>query len=114
MTAVDDYFAAQPEPQRTTLLETWARLRAVLPDGVEAMSYGMPTLKVAGRSIGSIAGFSRHCSYFPHSGSLLAGLEDELTAYDCDRGTLRFGVDRPLPKAVLRLLVRTKLSALGL
>lgn len=114
MSAVDAYFAAQPEPQRTTLLETWARFRAVLPDGVEAMSYGMPTLKVAGKSIGSIAGFKAHCSYFPHSGSLLAGLEDELAAYDCDRGTLRFAIDRPLPRTVLRLLVRTKLGTLGL
>lgn len=111
---VEAYFAQQPEPQRTTLLETWARFRAVLPDGVEAMSYGMPTLKLGGKSIGSIAGFRHHCSYFPHSGSLIASLGDTLGRYDADRGTLRFAIDRPLPKTVLRALVRAKVRDLGL
>lgn len=112
--AVAAYFAEQPEPQRTTLLETWARFRGVLPEGVEAMSYGMPTLKLGGKSIGSIAGFRHHCSYFPHSGSLLAGLGNALARYDADRGTLRFAIDRPLPKTVLRTLVRAKVRDLGL
>lgn len=115
MTGADDvaaYFAAQPEPQRTTLRATWERFRSVLPDGVAAMSYGMPTLKVDGRSIGSIAGFARHCSYFPHSGSLLATLGDALAAYETAKGTLRFPVDRPLPTTVLRTLVRAKIASL--
>ena len=114
MSAVDDYFAAQPEPQRTTLLQTWARFRDVLPAGVEAMSYGMPTLKLDGKSIGSIAGFTAHCSYFPHSGSLLASMGDAVAAYEISKGTLRFPIDAPLPKTMLRALVRAKRDALGL
>ena len=114
MGAVDDYFARQPEPQRSTLLATWASFRSLVPGAEEAMSYGMPTLKVGGKAIGSIAGFARHCSYFPHSGDLLDSLPALQARYDCEKATLRFAVDRPLPKTALRALVRAKRARLGL
>lgn len=113
MTEIDDYFAAQPEPQRTTLLRTWADFQAVVANGVEGMSYGMPTLKIDGKSIGSLAGFKAHCSYFPHSGGILGELTDILTPYEVSKGTLRFPIDQPLPPNVLAALVRARISQLG-
>lgn len=107
------YLAAQPEPQRTTLQAVAASLRKILPGAQECMSYGMPAFKVDGTSIAGLAGFKHHCSYFPHSGSVLERLTPDLAAYDHDQGTLRFPVDAPLPAALLRKLVSTRLRMEG-
>jgi uncharacterized protein YdhG (YjbR/CyaY superfamily) len=104
------YLDAQPEPQRTTLLEVAARLRKILPGAQECMSYGMPAFQVDGTSIAGFAGFKQHCSYFPHSGSLFERIETQVAAYDHDKGTLRFEIDRPLPLALLRTLVVARLQ----
>ena len=114
---VDAYLAAAPEPQRSTLEIVRARILDTLrsPDGVvaghepvECITYGVPTVKVEGRSIAGFAAYARHCSYFPMSGAVLGTLEDELAGYATSRGTLRFPVDAPLSAELVRLLVRAR------
>ncbi|MEQ1702435.1 MAG: DUF1801 domain-containing protein [Ilumatobacteraceae bacterium] len=109
----DAYLAAQPAPQRRTLETIAARLRTILPGAEECISYGMPAFKCDGTAIAGFAGFVRHCSYFPHSGAVLPKLTASLTGYDWDDGTLRFPVDQPLPTALLRELVATRLQNLS-
>jgi uncharacterized protein YdhG (YjbR/CyaY superfamily) len=64
-----------------------------------------------------VAGFAahtKHLSYVPHSGSVLATLSDDVAAYETSKGALRFAVDRPLPKRLVRKLITTRLHELGL
>jgi uncharacterized protein YdhG (YjbR/CyaY superfamily) len=107
---IERYLAAQPEPHQATLRTLRATLRRVLPSATEAMSYAMPTFKVDGTSVLSYAGFLRHCSVFPHGGDALVGLTGG--AYDIDKGTLRFPIDRPLPASVVRTIVAAKLRSI--
>ncbi|MDP2292387.1 MAG: hypothetical protein Q8M22_14445 [Actinomycetota bacterium] len=109
---IDAYLAAQPLPQRATLLAVRSTLRRVLPAATECMTYAMPTFQVDGTSVVSYAGFVRHCSLFPHSGIALDGIASHLDGYDIDKGTLRFPIDRPLPIGVVRLVVAAKLQAI--
>lgn len=105
----DAYLAKQPEPQRSTLQAMATSLRAILPGADERMSYDMPAFAVDGTAIAGLAGFKNHCSYFPHSGAVLEQLAADLAGYDFDGGTLRFPVDTPLPRALLRKLVAVRL-----
>jgi uncharacterized protein YdhG (YjbR/CyaY superfamily) len=105
----DAYLAGQPEPQRATLETVAATLRLLLPSAEECMSYGMPAFKVDGIALAGIAGFVKHCSYFPHSGASLEGIAADLQGYDWDKGTLRFPIDKPLPRALLRKLIAERL-----
>lgn len=114
MTLVHDhpfeaYLAQQPPTQRKTLETMAASLRRILPTAQEAMSYSMPAFLCDGTAIAGIAGFKRHCSYFPHSGAVLGQLADDLAGYDFDDGTLRMPIDQPLPITLLRKLVAVKL-----
>lgn len=109
---IDAYLAAQPLPQRTTLLAVRSTLRKVLPAATECMTYAMPTFQVDGTSVLSYAGFVRHCSLFPHSGVALDSIAADLDEYDVDRGTLRFPIDHRLPIGVVRLVVAAKLQAI--
>ncbi|MGB8361396.1 MAG: DUF1801 domain-containing protein [Acidimicrobiia bacterium] len=111
---VDEYLEAAPEPQRSTLLELRETLREILPEATETISYGVPAFKVAGKAIAGYAHAKRHCSYFPHSGSVLSAIAGELERYDWDKGTLRFPVDEVIPVPLVQSLVDERLRQLGL
>ncbi len=74
----------------------------------------MPAFKVEGRAVAGYAHFKNHCSYFPHSGSVLPQLGDDLTGYRWSQGTLQFPIDQSLPPALVRRLVEVRLEQLGL
>lgn len=108
---VDEYLDAAPEPQRSTLLELRALLASILPEAEQAMSYGVPAFKVGGKPVAGYAHAKRHCSYFPHSGTVIAQVEPELLeGYDWSKGTLRFPVDRMPDEALVRRLVEIRLA----
>lgn len=105
----DQYLAGQPRPQRDTLRTVLDALASLLPGAEPCISYGMPAFKADGTAVAGVAGFKGHCSYFPHSGSVVPALAEHLAGFEFDRGTLRFPVDRPLGKRVLTLLVRERI-----
>jgi uncharacterized protein YdhG (YjbR/CyaY superfamily) len=85
-----------------------------LPEADQGLSYGMPAFKVQGKTVAGFAAFKNHLSYLPHSGSVLSQLGDEIAGYGTSKGALRFEIDRPLPQALVRRLVRTRMRQLGL
>lgn len=111
---IDDYLDGAPEPHRTTLRHLRETLRVILPDAEEGMSYGVPAFMVGGKPVAGYAHLKKHCSYFPHSGSVLAEHAGELEGYEWSKGTLRFAPDTPLPETLVRRLVASRLAELGL
>jgi uncharacterized protein YdhG (YjbR/CyaY superfamily) len=111
---VDDYLETAPEPQRTTLNALRGKLAALLPGAEQAMSYGVPAFTVNGAAVAGYAYAKRHCSYYPHSGSVLSQVAPELLAgYDWSRGTLRFPVDQLPSDDLLQRLVEIRLAMLA-
>lgn len=108
------HLAMLPQPQRDTLTALCATLRELLPEADESLSYNMPCFKVGGVAVAGFDGFKQHCSYFPHSGSVV-GKVSGIPAWcnAASKGTLQFPVDRPLPKALVRRLVRTRLDEIA-
>jgi len=111
---VGEYLNAAPKPQRSTLLQLRGTLRNILPDATEMLSYGVPTFRVGKSAVAGYAYFKNHCSYFPHSGSVLSELADELEAYQWSKGTLRFPIGESLPQPLVQRLVAVRLEQLGL
>ncbi len=114
VTSVDAHLAALPQPQRDTLAALRAMLRELLPDAQECLSYNMPCFKVDGKAVAGYDGFKQHCSYFPHSGNVVQHVS-AIPAWCtvATKGTLQFPVDRPLPKALVRRLVRARLDEIA-
>ena len=111
---VEAHLAALSQPQRDTLTSLRLTLRDLLPDAEECISYNMPCFKVDGVAVAGYDGFKKHCSYFPHSGTVvgqLRGIPSWCTV--ATKGTLQFPVDRPLPKALVRQLVRVRLREIA-
>lgn len=111
--SVDEYLNGAPEPQRGTLQQLRSMLREMLPDAIEALSYGMPAFMVEGKPVAGYAWAKQHCSFYPHSGAVLTEIADELDGYDWSKGTLRFPVDAPLPRELVVRLVEVKRAHLS-
>jgi uncharacterized protein YdhG (YjbR/CyaY superfamily) len=106
---VEDYLAAVPEPARSTLQRVRAAVRSALPaDATEGISYGIPAFKYNGPLVW-FAAFSNHCSLFPGA-SVIKAFRNELKGYEISKGTIHFPVDRPLPSALVKKLVKMRLA----
>ena len=75
MTAeVDAYIAALPDDQRQALTGLRARLKTLLPDHREVMSYAMPGFRQPGpkgKMVVGYAAFARHLGLFTHYGTVI-------------------------------------------
>ncbi len=108
--AVESYFAAVPEPARSTLQKVRAAIRAAAPaEATEGLSYGMPAFRYKGALV-CYAAFKNHCSFFPMSLAVLADLTDELSTYQTSKGTLQFPQDKPLPATLIKRMVKARVA----
>ncbi len=107
--SVDEYLAGIPEPARTTLNKIRAAIRsAVPPEAAETISYRMPAFKYK-RVLVWFAAFSNHCSLFP-TASVVEAFKDQLKGYSTSKGTIQFPIDKPLPVALVRKLVKARVA----
>jgi uncharacterized protein YdhG (YjbR/CyaY superfamily) len=106
---IDSYLAGVPEPARTTLEKVRKAIRAAAPQAEETISYKIPTFKYKGRPLIYFAAFKNHCSIFPMNDEAWLELEDQLNAASARKtgpGTLQFPIDKPLPAALVKKIVK--------
>ncbi len=108
---VDEYLADVTEPARSTLEKVRAVIRSAVPkEATEVISYRIPAFRHK-KIIVWYAAFSDHCSLFP-TASVIAKFKDELKSYTIAKGTIQFAIDRPLPAALLKKIVKARLADL--
>ena len=110
---IDAYLAALEEPTRSTLEELRKAILEVVPDAEQSLSYGLPAFKVRRKTVAGFAAFKNHLSYLPHSGSVLAELGDDVAGFETSKGSLKFAIDKPLPKRLVKKLVAARIRELG-
>jgi uncharacterized protein YdhG (YjbR/CyaY superfamily) len=106
---VEEYLAGLDEPKQSTLRQLRASILEVIPEAEEGISYGLPAFRVRGQVIAGFAAFTKHLSYLPHSGSVIPELGPKLAGYASTKGSLHFPLDTPLPKTLVRQLVKVRL-----
>lgn len=110
---VDKHLAKIGEPQRSTLQELRKTILEVLPKAEEVISYGFPGYKLDGKIICGFDAFKNHCSYFPHSSLVVPALAKELESYKTSKGAIHFPIDKPLPKSLVKKLIRVRINQLA-
>jgi uncharacterized protein YdhG (YjbR/CyaY superfamily) len=105
---VDAYIAAAPPAAQPQLRKLRAMIRAEAPHATEKISYGIPFYEYGDKPntlrsrLIYFAAQKNHIAVYP------AGEAQGLEQYLTERSTLRFPMDRPLPMAKIRALVRTR------
>jgi uncharacterized protein YdhG (YjbR/CyaY superfamily) len=111
--AVDAYLDALPLDQRDALTDLRSRLRRLLPDHPEVISYAMPGFRqpgAKGKMVVGYAAFSRHLGLYPHSGTVIPLID--CTPFKTSKSGVLFTPDQPLPDPLLRQIIATRQAEL--
>lgn len=111
---VDTYIAALPDGQCAALAALRARLKTLLPDHTECLSYAMPGFcqpGPKGRMVAGYAAFKHHLGLYPHSGSVIPQID--CTPFKTSTSGVLFTPATPLPDNLLRLIIDTRQAELA-
>ena len=109
---IDEYLAALSDEKRATLEKLRKTIRAVAPKAEECISYQICAFRQNGMLVG-FGATANHCAFYLMSSSTVEAHKDELKGYDTSKGTIRFQANKPLPAALVRKLVKTRIAENG-
>jgi len=102
--SVDEYIDGYPEETQEVLREVRRRVNVLVPEATEAISYGIPTLRLDGKNLVHYAAFTRHLSVYPVMVEDLTEVP-AVEPYLSGRGTAKFPLG-DVPFEVIEDVVR--------
>jgi len=106
---VDAWFEALAPVEREALQALRQRIRELVPEAIERISYRVPTFVLDGPLVALNASTSG-LSLITMRPGLLVTLGDTLSGVSWSGSTLRFRPDRPLPDDVLRAVIDARVA----
>jgi uncharacterized protein YdhG (YjbR/CyaY superfamily) len=107
---IDDYLKSLPEDRRGALAELRTKIRSIIPNAEECISYRIPAFRLNGVVVAGFCATAKGCSYFPFSGSTLKSLARDVGSYDQTKGSLHFSSEESLPTALVRKLIKARIA----
>jgi uncharacterized protein YdhG (YjbR/CyaY superfamily) len=106
------YYASLPPAVRTRMKTIRDMVRDIAPDAVEVFSYGIPGFRLDGKPLVWYAAFKHHTSLYPKTASIRKAHAAALKDYKMSTGTVQFPLDKPLPVALIKRLVKARRAEL--
>jgi uncharacterized protein YdhG (YjbR/CyaY superfamily) len=107
---IDEYLTAVSRDKRVALTKLRKTIHTVAPKAEECISYGIPAFRLGKTVVAGFMATKKGCSFLPFSGSTLATLADEVARYDKTKSSLHFDPAVPLPTALVRRLIKTRIA----
>jgi uncharacterized protein YdhG (YjbR/CyaY superfamily) len=106
---IDEFLAGVSSDKRAALEKLRRTIRAAVPKAEECINYGVPAFRLDGKLLVAFGAGAKHCAFYPGAHPIEAH-KDELKVYSTSKGTIRFPADSPLPAALVRKLVKTRIA----
>jgi uncharacterized protein YdhG (YjbR/CyaY superfamily) len=107
---INEYLATVSEEKRGALEHLRKKIRSIIPEAEECISYRIPAFRLQGVVVAGFCATAKGCSYFPFSGSTLKTLAPHLSAYEQTKSSLHFSPGEPLPKTLVRRLIKARIA----
>lgn len=108
-TTIDEYLALHSAEVRDVLQRLRETIRSAAPTATECISYQIPAFKHYGPLVG-FAAFKSHCSFFVMNTGLVEKFKAKLKGYELGKSTVQFTIDKPIPVAVVKALVKARVT----
>jgi uncharacterized protein YdhG (YjbR/CyaY superfamily) len=105
---VDEYVAMYHGNVQTILEKLRRTIKESAPEAQEVISYRIPTYKLNGFLV-HFGAFEDHIGFFPTSSGKEA-FKKELSQYKGGSGTVQFPIDKPIPYALVRKIVKFRVK----
>lgn len=105
---IDEYNASFSENIQQILTQLRKAIKDAAPKATEVISYGMPAFKL-NKVLVYYAANKSHIGFYPTPASILY-FKNELSAYKTSKGAIQFPLDKPLPLALIKKIVKFRVA----
>ncbi|MEZ5014774.1 MAG: DUF1801 domain-containing protein [Chitinophagales bacterium] len=105
---IDQYIAALDPSLKAKAEEMRSIIHKAAPEAEECISYGMPAFKMK-KVLVYFAVWKEHIGFYP-TGSGTAAFASDLEKYEVSKGTVRFPLNKPLPKTLITKMVKYRIG----
>jgi uncharacterized protein YdhG (YjbR/CyaY superfamily) len=106
--SVAEYIAAADPKTQKALRDIRKTIRTTAPMAEEVISYQIPGYRYHGMLV-FFAAWKNHISLYPAPWGADA-LKKEMSAYEGSKGTIKFPVDKPMPLALIKKVVKYRMK----
>ena len=106
--SIDEYIARFPPDVQATLHEMRRTIKDAAPDAEETIKYRIPTFVMHGNLV-HFAGFRNHIGFYP-TPSAIRAFKSALTGYPNAKGSVQFPLNKPVPLALIRRMVKFRVK----
>ncbi len=106
---VDEYIDSLPDKTKEELTKLRNKIKELVPDAVESMSYGMPGYKFNGKPLVYFAGWKDHIGFYPTPNGM-EQYDKELAPYKTGKGTAQFPLDKRLPFDLISNIIKSRIE----
>ena len=110
-TTTKEYLALLPEGQRAALERLREQILNAARDAEEHFGYGLPGFKYNDHPMLYLGAAKKHLALY---GAVPAGFKDRLKDFTVSKGTIQFTPEKPLPAALVKDIVRSKVAEIGM
>ena len=103
-TTVDQYLTSLTPEKRAALEQLRQTIRKAAPKAEELISYQMPAFRFHGM-LAFYAAHKNHYGLYVMS-RVAAAFKDELAAYEVSKATIKFPLDKPIPKKLVTAIIK--------
>ena len=106
---IDEYCNGFPKETQQLLAQLRTTIRKCAPGAIEIISYGMPAFKLNNKPLVYFAAYKNHIGFYPGASPVIV-FKNELKVYKTSKGAIQFPLDKPLPLALVKKIVKYKVS----
>lgn len=105
---IAQYHATFPKNVQTILNTLHSAIKQAAPKADEVISYNMPAFK-QNKVLVYYAAHTQHIGFYPTSKPMVV-FKDELAKYKTSKGAIQFPLDKKLPFALIKKIVKFRLA----
>jgi uncharacterized protein YdhG (YjbR/CyaY superfamily) len=104
------YLNSLPTEEKKTLSEIRGQILQLIPSIEERLCRSVPFFYYKGKRVVGFRSTKTHLSFFIMEGNVLKDLRNELEKYNLSSTVVRFSVEKPLTKSIIKRLVLTRIE----
>jgi len=106
---VEEYISEYPAEIQDKLKKIREIIKAIAPDAMEGIAYGMPGYKIYNKPLVYFAGFKNHIGFYA-TPTGHEKFKTELSKYKQGKGSVQFPNNQPLPVELITEIVKFRLA----
>lgn len=110
---IDAYIRTFPGDVQEILEKVRRTIREAAPKAEEGIKYQMPTFMLGGKNLVHFAAWKNHIGFYPTPLPLIE-FKKELAKYEMSKGAVQFPLEKPIPVALIKKMVRSRVKQVNL